>query len=100
MLHNWQSRWHAGIDVTLARNEMPTSKHRLGQMLSVLFCSQYFRSCQLAFLMTKTALVVLMSAKGKLVTRHCTNTVREREENIPDQSVVSDVQHMFFNREF
>lgn len=47
LLHNWQSGWHAGIDVTLARNEMPTSKHRLCQMLtalcfvaSICFCCQ------------------------------------------------------------
>lgn len=43
---------------------------------SILFVvSDSYVFCQLTVVMAKTVLVVLMAAKGKLVTRHCTNTV-------------------------
>lgn len=37
LLLNRQSRWHAGLDVTLPRTNMPTSKHRLCQILAAVY---------------------------------------------------------------
>lgn len=72
LLLNWQSRWHARLDMTVPSRKMPTSKHGLCQILAAfMFCYQYFYLLPVSddvcyqFSRAKSVIVVMVIAEDK-----------------------------------